>query len=215
MNENIAQANSSPYAAFNLRRNPFGELTREQRAELAVVKAQRWLEAIRHPTTALQFLGPGGNGKTTHLLAIERLLPKAAYVYLPEAGPTPPIPDQRPLLIDEAQRLRPNQRRRIFRRGGPLVLGTHEDLSKQLDRYGLQVIHINVAAEQSPERLMQILNLRIEASRITRAAVPHIDRPFAVRLQRQWGSDIRKIEHYLYDQFQDAVQKGLPWPPAS
>lgn len=203
----------SPYARFNLRRNPFGELTPEERAELAMVDVQRWVEFLRGPA-AVQFVGPCGRGKTTHLLAIRRRLPSAVYLLLPETGPRPAMPDQRPLLIDEAQRLGFWQRRRVFAAGGPLALGTHGDLGPALRRSGLEVVTVELAAEGSPERLAQILNRRIEASRLTPAAVPRIELAHAVSLRDRFGSDVRQIEHHLYLQFQDAAQKGVPWPIA-
>src|SRR5262249_43157873 len=104
-------APQSPYRRWNLRRNPFGELTREERAELALVDVEQHLAELRQGRTALQFLGPCGHGKTTHLLALQRELDEAVYIYLPEDGPQPPIPAIRPLLLDEAQRLSSWQRR--------------------------------------------------------------------------------------------------------
>jgi hypothetical protein len=205
---------SSPYARYNLLRNPFGELTRDERAELAVVDTQHWLAEMATPSTALQFIGPQGHGKTTHLLAIQRKLPHAAYVYLPEDSPLPPILDNRPLLIDEAQRLPRRQRRTVFRAGGPLVLGTHDDLTNELQDSGLRVVTVCVARNLSPEQLMRMLNKRIEASRITAASVPRIERPQAQALLGKRGTSIREIEQELYDQFQYAVQRGMPWPPA-
>ena len=205
----------SPYVRFNLRRNPFGELTWEERAELAVVETQPWVDFLRRPATAVQFIGPCGHGKTTHLLAIARSTPDAVYVHIPEVGPRPATPKRRPLLIDEAQRLGFWQRHRVFSRGGPLVLGTHDDLSRSLRRSGLDVVTVDVAADRSPERLMLILNRRIEASRLTAADTPRIDLAHAVSLRREFGSDMSKMEQHLYLQFQQAAKKGLPWPPAS
>lgn len=203
----------SPYARLNLRRNPFGELTREERADMAVVLIERWLPLLRDPRTAVQFIGPCGHGKTTHLLAIERGLPGATYIYLPEVGVRPIIPIWRPLLIDEAQRLSYWQRRRVFKLGGPLVLGTHEDLTSPLRRHGLKVTTVEVAADQSPQRLKNILNRRIEASRLSDSSeVPSISLDHVLALQTKFGSDIRRMEHYLYDHFQLAARNGWPCP---
>jgi hypothetical protein len=204
----------SPYNRYNLRRNPFGELTRAERAELAVVDTARWLDELSRPATALQFVAPCGYGKTTHLLALARDLPRAAYIYLPEAGPRPTIPRTRPLMIDEAQRLGWRERRCAFRLGGPLVLGTHRNLEPWLRRAGLVVITVDVGSQQTPERLERMLNRRIEASRLAASGpIPCIDRQFACALLDQFGFNTRRIEHYLYDQFQDAARKALTWPP--
>jgi hypothetical protein len=205
----------SPFARLNLYRNPFGELTSDERAELAVVDARRWTQLLDDPKTAVQFVGSAGHGKTTHLLAIAGSLPGAAYIYLPPAGPQPRIPRRRPLLIDEAQRLTPWQRRRVFARGGPLALGTHEDLSGALRRAGLEVVTVDVGADRSPEQLMQILNRRIEASRATDAPLVHIDLPQAIELRHEFGGDIREIEQHLYHQFQQHSLGESPWPTAS
>lgn len=205
---------TSPYARFNLRRNPFGELTRQERAELAVVDASEWLRMLQQSTTALQFVGECGQGKTTHLLALHRLLDSAAYVYLPEDGPHPQIPFTRPLLIDEAQRLGRRERRRTFTGGGPLVLGTHEDLHQELASYGFEVSTIDVAACRTPKFLAEVLNARILASRARNADVPQISLSYADRLLRELGTNLRAIEQSLYDDFQHAAQKGFSWPPA-
>lgn len=110
----------SPYATYNLRRNPFGELTRDERAELAVVDGlDEWIQALNDERTAIQFVGDCGFGKTTHLLAIEKRLPEAAYIYYPETGPRPPLPCQRPVLVDEADRMGWRQHMRLLRRGWP------------------------------------------------------------------------------------------------
>jgi hypothetical protein len=182
---------------------------------VAIVDVQPWLESLGRSMTAIQFSGPCGHGKTTHLLAIHAALPHSAYVYLPPDGPKPPIPDVRPLLIDEAQRLAFTQRRRILRQGGPLVLGTHDDLSRPLRRHGFSVVSVDLSENGSPDKLVQILNQRIEASRMTLAPVPRINNELALNLHRQWGANVRRIEQHLYDQFQYAAEKGLPWPPAS
>jgi len=60
----------SPYLRWNLLRNPFGELTRQERAELAVVDVAIYLAELQAGRTALHFLGDQGRGKSTHLLAI-------------------------------------------------------------------------------------------------------------------------------------------------
>lgn len=206
---------ASPYAQFNLFRNPFGELTREERGELAVVDVETWVELLNCRTMALQFIGPCGHGKTTHLLAILKAMPDSRYVYLPPDGCQPQIPQERPLLIDEAQRLTFLQRRRVFRQGGPLVLGTHEDLTNPLQSFGFKVLTVQVAADQSIDKLMSILTMRIEASRLSSEPVPRIPPQLVLNLHRQCGSNVRQIEQILYDQFQDAAEKGLPWPPVT
>jgi hypothetical protein len=207
-------AQRSPFRRYNLRRNPFGELTQQERAELAVVDPTDWLDFLQDDLAVLQFIGPCGRGKTTHLLAILRAIPRAQYVYLPEDGPQPAISRHRPLLIDESQRLSFLQLRRVFHVRGALVLGTHRDHTRAIQRAGREVVTVDVAAHHSPHRLAAILNRRLEASRVTEGEIPHVSLQHAVKLCDKFGTDIRAMEHFLYDQFQACVNEQTPWPPA-
>jgi hypothetical protein len=187
---------------LNLRRNPFGELTREERVRAAVVDCAplcEWLDADRR---AVQFIGDCGRGKTTRLLAIAECCPHAAYVYLPPVGLRPDIPPGRPLLIDEAQRLPWRWRRRVWRRGGPLVLGTHVDLARSLRRFGYEVRTVDVAAELNPRLLRNVLNRRIELARLDERTTPRATDADARALISRFGNDVRTMERYLYDRIQ-------------
>jgi hypothetical protein len=205
----------SPYQRWNLLRNPFGELTSDERAELAVVDVAMHLAELRQGRTALQFLGDQGRGKTTHLLALGRSLPGAEYVYLPEDGPRPRIPSTRPLLLDEAQRLGRWQRRRVFAVPGALVIGSHEDHTLELERAGYRVVTHHVAESASDERLREMLNRRIGAAHAGTGPLPLVSERFAADLHRQFGSDIRGVEYFLYDLFQSRVHEDELWPNAS
>jgi hypothetical protein len=65
-----------------------------------------------------------------------------------------------------------------------------------------------VSAKQSPERLVQILNARIDRFRLADADSPLISISQARKLQQQFGGDIRAVESYLYDLFQAAAQRN-------
>jgi len=197
----------------NLFRNPFGELTRSERAELAVVDLQDVLQSIQDsdrralkPFTAVQLIGECGRGKTTRLLALLKIFPRAAYVYLPEDQPCPPIPDGHPLLIDEAQRMPRRVRRAVLASGSTLVLATHKDLTRPLRHAGYQVQTRQIGASLSPLKLTEILNRRIQASRRDAAKpAPTIRVEAAAELIRRFGSNVRSIESYLYDIVQSQV----------
>jgi hypothetical protein len=206
----------SPYSVYNLHRNPFGELTRAERAELAVVEdLDVWLAALRDPRTSIQFVGDCGFGKTTHLLAIEKRLPSAAYVYYPEKGRRPPLPRQRPVLVDEADRMGWRQHLRLLHGGGPLVIGTHVDYSWRLRRAGFRVLNVNVELPKEPRLLAKILNRRVEASRLNVSLpIPLIDEEFAEQLMHRFGCNLRRIEHFLYERFQLVISEQSSWPPA-
>ncbi|MEQ1827549.1 MAG: hypothetical protein ABL921_16440 [Pirellula sp.] len=202
----------SPYHRYHLFRNPFGELSREERADLAIVDTERWIALLDHSGIALQFIGECGNGKTTHLLAISKAVPDAKYVYLPESGPLPNIPNQRPMIVDEAQRLSKRQLHQVLKRGGPLVLGTHVDLSDRIRLAGLNPHTFYVANDFSSERLMAIMNRRIESSSIGNGIRHKLAIAHAEQLNQTFGTDIRAMEHYLYDRFQQAAMNQYEWP---
>lgn len=162
--------NLSPYAFLGLWRNPFGELTTEERAELAVVELPKMIEHLQDIRHAIQLIGGCGFGKTTHLLALRRALDGAEYVYYPECGPRPAVPKGRPALVDEAQRMGWRQRRSLLA-AGPFAIGTHVDLTSTIKRAGFRLLTIDVEAPLSSSRLATILNRRIQASRLSPNAV--------------------------------------------
>lgn len=214
----------SRWPGANLFRNPFGELTRRERAELAVVDTAPIVDAIRvapfesrpvesrpvqlRPFAAYQMIGECGRGKTTRMLAIRKQFPLASYVYLPEDEPCPAIPDGQPLMIDEAQRLPRRIRRTVFGSGATLILATHKDLSAALRRSGYTVSTERIGLSLSAEQLVEMLNRRIEASRRDRdrdRSEPRVSVDDGEELIRRFGTDIRAIESYLYDIVQSQV----------
>lgn len=200
-------ATQMPFARLNLLRNPFGELTREDRVRAAIIDTPRWMQWLSKPKHAVQMLADCGRGKSTHLLAIASQYPQAAYVYLPEDERCPAIPIGSPLLIDEAQRLPWRRRREAFSRGVPLVLGTHVDLGGPLGRAGYRVQTYHVGQDLSPDRLAVMMNRRIELARLQRGQIPVIDIRDAGCLIQRHGNNIRAIESVLYSRFQILVRR--------
>jgi hypothetical protein len=209
----VAGGGPGPFARFNLRCNPFGELPNEERAALAVVDVEEVAGRLASPVRlAVQYMGDKGRGKTTHLLALLESLkarpsPRATwrpvYVHLPEEGPLPAIPRGDPLLIDEAQRL-PRWRRRWVlggRRG--LALGTHEDLGSLLRRAGFEVLREEPARELTPMRLQAIVRKRLEWARRSPGELPAIPHEVLTQLCARFGDDVRSMEHALYEVFQN------------
>ena len=216
----------SPYAYLGLWRNPFGELTAAERSELAVVDTEPLIAHLTNPRGVVQFVGDCGYGKTTHLLAIRRQLSAAPLVYFPPTGPRPPLPPDRPLLVDEAQRMGWRRRRALLASPGPLVIATHVDLSPSLRRAGFEVLSVDVAAPKEPVQLVDILNRRVLASRISAsrdaggvgaraAGVPSVDEPLAAWLIDQFESNLRRIESFLYEDLQACIRERRPWPRAT
>lgn len=198
---------SLPFAHLNLRRNPFGEFSAEERAQLAVLDLE---PAIAHLSSAVangrgavvQVLGEKGFGKTTHLLALYARYPGASYVYIAE-GERATIPATgEPLLIDEAQRLTVLQRIQLFRSTRTLILGTHYDFESALRRCGRSVLSLTANRHTAPERVWQILNQRIEFVRRGDGDIPSVSPKTVQQLLAEFGCDLRSMQHSLYDRFQ-------------
>ena len=190
-----------PYQKFNLRRNPFGELDREEWTQLAVVDIEATLMELVEPGVVIQFVGEKGYGKTTHLFAIHRRLPQSGYVHIPE-GQRAAMPAGVPLLIDEAQRLTRWQQFRVFRSRVPLVLGTHFDFTEKLVRSGRKVRTISVCQHTTANRIYELMNARIVRFRRSEGPVPEVTRATVDRLMESFGANIRGMLHQLYLQFQ-------------
>ena len=198
----IAGSLTLPFIHLNLRFNPFGELPLKYRAELAVIDTVPLLAHLDRPGAVLQLLGDKGRGKTTHLLTIKSCFPDAAYVHFPE-GERPPIPAGSPLLLDEAQRIPWWQRRQLFQFSGPLVLGTHRDFTRQLQRLGRDVKTIEAGEGTNAARLDQVFHRRIEFARRDSGPVPSIPMNTIHQLLAQHGDDLRAMEGHLYERFQE------------
>ena len=190
-----------PFQHLNLRRNPFGELTEQERTQLALVEIDEFVERLKNPRYVVQFIGEKGFGKTTHLLSIRAACPNAGYVHIPE-GERAMIPSGVPILIDEAQRLTTWQWVKLFRSQVPLVLGTHRDFTISLRRAGRIVETIQPSQRTDADRVHQILNQRIEYVRRDDGPVPKITKQTSDRLRSQFGHDIRSMQDSLYETFQ-------------
>lgn len=150
----------------------------------------------------MQIIGEKGFGKTTHLLLLATHLIGNAYVHIPE-GQRVAIPAMgEPLLIDEAQRLTMMQRWQSFRSHRRLVLGTHTDFEVQLRRAGRRVLTIAADRFTNASHVHKVLNARIEFARRVTGPIPSITIKTAAELCRQFGSDIRSMEHAMYHIFQ-------------
>ena len=191
-----------PWSWCNLRRNPFGELSRTERAELAIFDAAAIIEHLRYDEQAVQFIGNCGRGKTTRMLALLEQLPDASYTYLAEGEPCGPIPAGRPVMIDEAQRLPRIARDPILASRLPLVLATHRDLSRPLRRAGYRVTTHTIGEGPDADLVCRIMNRRIEAARLGAGDVPTFTLEHADQLVAEFGSDIRSMEAYLYEMVQ-------------
>jgi len=199
-----------PFSQWNLRYNPFGELTAAERAQVAIFDSAPILDRLQDGRAAVQFIGDCGRGKTTRLLAIQqRLAARAAFIYLPAFAAVTPQWWLRLwqlrgdlLIIDEAQRIATPLRWRLFRRGVPLVLGTHRDLSGPLQRAGYHVTTVRIGPGNDAQHLRQVANARLAAARLAAGDVPQMTLAEAQQLVSRFGDDLRAIEFFLYHQVQ-------------
>lgn len=196
-----------PFAHLNLRRNPFGELIVDDWAALARVDVDALAVCLQNPRTVIQFVGEKGFGKTTHLLALSKRFPESTYVHLPE-GQRTRIPAGAPLLIDEAQRMTPWQRYRVFRSSVALALGTHQDFTSALRRAGRKVQTVEVCHGTDAVRLHAIVTARIEWARRDVGAIPEVSLQTVEKLLLKFGPNIRGALHELYVTFQNLQKLG-------
>jgi hypothetical protein len=183
-----------PFLGLNLKRNPFGELTRGERASLALVPP-----LVVGSGEVVQVLGEAGRGKTTHLLAWHVAHPGSEYEYLAEGESRLKTRDAGdPFFVDEAQRLDERELERLFRTVPRLVLGTHRDLSAHTTR----LVRTLEVAGLNAQKLCTIVQLRIEASRRAPGPVPTLSAESLTKLIACHGDDLRSIEARLYDAFQ-------------
>mgnify|MGYP000500927329 CR=1 FL=1 len=194
-----------PFVHLNLRRNPFGEFDRDERKALAVVELDDLtLHMDRPGKVAIQFLGPQGRGKSTHLLALHRLHEAAPYtqLYVDEEVEVPPGDVQ---FIDSFDLWPTRRRRRALRAVHRLACTTHVDLRPELQSMGFDVVtrRFGAASRTHLHGLVRsVMERRIEHCRRREGPVPHLDDVDVARLIALFGDDIRAMEHHLYDLFQ-------------
>lgn len=193
---------------LNLWRNPFGELSPEERSQLALCDMGaeiQWLHNASEPgTRVLQFLGPCGHGKSSHLHYLSRHIANTAYLYIPPERIVPPWKHLSGwILVDEIDRAPWWVRRQMIRSRRVLAVGTHRDLASHFHRNGIETRTVSVSNLKDVSRVEQILNLRIQSSVFDRTRpAPCITRQEAEELVLKFGDDLRAIEDTLYEQYQ-------------
>jgi hypothetical protein len=200
-------ADRLPYAHLNLRRNPFGELDLDSRAELAVADVAELVLKLATPGQVVQLLGEGGRGKTTLLLALRAHFPGTPYVKIRE-GERPRIPRSDPLFLDDVQLLSPRKRRRVFRRRVSFAIVSHVDLQAELEALGLRVTSVWPAARLDAAVLQRVFGLRVEAARRGPGRVPRVSRDTVLKLIKRHGGNVRAMELTLYEAVQRMKEVG-------
>ncbi len=92
-------------------------------------------------------------------------------------------------------------------------------MTRELKSADFQVLTVDLDQPMPPARLQEVLNRRIAASSLEPMGQDSGDHTLfltiqhVVALQNRFGSNIRQIEDYLYEQFQAYVLKQESWPP--
>lgn len=196
-----------PFAHLNLRRNPFGELTEDEWARLAVLELTSLERALDAPRAAVQLVGDSGRGKTTHLLALSHRAPGAQRVRV-EPGTRRLDASGDPLLVDEAQFLSRRGRRRLFAGPDRLVLGTHVDLASELRAAGRSPVTRRLDDGPDAATLAALVERRIEAARRGPGPLPRVRGEALGRLRAEHGSNVRALIGRLYEVFQQMKEIG-------
>lgn len=205
-----------PFDALGLRCNPFGALTRDEWASLAILP-ESLLAALQAGSGYLQVIGERGRGKTTCLLGLAQHFVSAGerviYERIPEGQRhcETGLTGLDRFLLDEAQRLSPWQRGQLLRAaagGLRIVLGSHADYTRHFARHRLHLYTVRIADAASPAHLAAILARRLDCF-----AFDHPPRvgftPDAVEyLHRTYGTDLRAVENALYHVFQRLAAPG-------
>ena len=197
------------FGHLNLRRNPFGEPPARAWAGLAVVEpiVDELARRLATPGFAVQVLGDAGRGKSTFLRVLHARFSDLPYTYLAEGEPPPPIPQAPIVFVDEAQRLAPRVRARLFSRRASFALASHADHERELGRAGVEVLAERVGALTSA-KLVRICRRRIEWARRGAGPVPEVPASAAEQLIDQHGDDLRAIGDHLYEVFQTMTGVG-------
>ena len=209
MSENVPQR---PFAALNLRRNPFGQVPLDDRPQLAVVDVDEWVQQV-HSGTVVEFVGAAGRGKSTHLRVMAAQMDAAAYVHVREDRPPPAMPDRPVLCVDEAQFLPPWTRRALYRSDAALALGTHTSLAKEIEAAGRTVETVSLGGRTIDAAfLRQIVANRLEWARRDNGPVPRLSDAAIEWLLKRYEDNIRAMEHHLYAVFQnlETVRRVVP-----
>ena len=77
-----------------------------------------------------------------------------------------------------------------------------------LRKYGYRIYTEHIGEGNSPQLVLELLNRRIEASRLRCGSIPQLSLADAEMLVAEFGSDIRSMENELYAQFQKIWEGG-------
>jgi len=164
------------------------------------------------PAGCWQIVGPMGSGKTSSLLGLQAHFAEkgwaVAYEYLAEGQKSfttqPAGLDL--FLLDEAQRLRRRERRRLMqvvRDGGfRLIISSHEDLTPLFVRWKLPLATVSLGAQLSPEHYQAVLAKRLKYFALPGMAQVTLGETAVHFLYNTFRENMREAEYFLYEVWQ-------------
>jgi len=196
----------SPFAALNLKWNPFGAPLRHERPALAVaeVDIDALAAFVARPGRAVQLMGQPGHGKTTHLFALHARFAGSALWLLREGEPPPAIADAPVVFVDEFQRLPTAARRELLGRRASFVFTTQTSQLAALSRAGVETRAVDLVGFDLV-RLRRYVELRLEWARAGAGPLPKLPSGLLHTLAREHMGDVRAIERALYYWLQDEL----------
>lgn len=207
-----------PFHALGFRCNPFRALTKEEWAQVAVLP-EELTPILDSNFVHIQILGETGRGKTTTLLGMaayfSRQKRRWAYEYLPP-GQDKLQTNPKGLevfLLDEFQRLNRRQQQKLLaiisklpESEFQLIMGSHKDLASLFEKYDLPLATISLE-RVSPAHLAAILERRLAFFSLDETSGVAFSADAVHYLQKTYGSNLRAMELFLYNVFQD-LQAG-------
>jgi hypothetical protein len=198
-----------PFAKLGLRSNPFRTLTAEEWADVAIVP-QPIEEAFKRGDNLL-ILGKRGRGKSTTLRTLIRRVEwqekHVAYERLP-FGKWRYQTDFSKLdafAPDEAQRLAVWEWHQLLNRardGMRLIMGSHRNDKWLFQFAGIPLTVFHLGKLNTPQHLQQVLQRRIEYFALNSQPLVTLDESAVNYLHQQYGDNLRGIEHFMYEVFQ-------------
>ena len=200
------------FAPLGLRWNPFGSVQEGELASLSLsdVPLEPLIEKLSRPPSegrfAVEFVGPCGHGKSTHLELLHAHFRAMPMTMLRPEERIPPIPHARIVFLDESQLLSRWQRWRLFRRPSHFVLGTHQSHVAELGASDIDVLHHEVgrlATDAFWTRVTAFIERRLSwASRPGDADPPQVPPRILEDIIARQGQHLRGIQDELYDHYQ-------------
>lgn len=189
------------YTHLNLRWNPFGEATPEERAELAHVDIKQFRDALQ-PGCAIELRAEHGRGKSTTLFALRKALAPQAPHIRGSLHKKTSLPLSPWVFLDEVQQINIFKlwqfARRMHANKGIVVYSTHAR-RRWLFRLAGFSTQKHIIDYAQPQTLLALFNKRIAWAHNHCGIPPALQQSDIQKLNRLYGNDLRSMEGHLYD----------------